>query len=203
MTWFVYRYTTSWRLWWWCSYWLLVYVAAGWTTLIDLGVVAAGQDNLNFNFLYFSLLMRTGLGPRPVPVCQLKLEARPCLCRTHYSVTARPPNTQHRRNCVPRVFAAIVIIRKRRVRTIESLQTTTTLLLLPTASTINVSKFSKLLQDNVVLAIFEERSITIMLGLLGSSAANFSHFCIFFLASIFSHFCSYFWSYLQLFFGKL
>ena len=162
MTWFVYRYTTSWRLWWWCSYWLLVYVAAGWTTLIDLGVVAAGQDNLNFNFLYFSLLMRTGLGPRPVPVCQLKLEARPCLCRTHYSVTARPPNTQHRRNCVPRVFAAIVIIRKRRVRTIESLQTTTTLLLLPTASTINVSKFSKLLQDNVVLAIFEERSITIM-----------------------------------------
>ena len=161
MTWFVYRYTTSWRLWWWCSYWLLVYVAAGWTTLIDLGVVAAGQDNLNFNFLYFSLLMRTGLGPRPVQVCQLKLEARPCLCRTHYSVTARPPHTQHRRNCVPRVFAAIVIIRKRRVRTIESLQTTTTLLL-PTASTINVSKFSKLLQDNVVLAIFEEMSITII-----------------------------------------
>ena len=77
------------------------------------------------------------------------------------SYTLRPPNTQHRRNCVPRVFAAIVIIRKRRVRTIESLQTTTTLLL-PTASTINVSKFSKLLQDNVVLAIFEERSITIM-----------------------------------------
>ena len=89
MTWFVYRYTTSWRLWWWCSYWLLVYVAAGWTTLIDLGVVAAGQDNLNFNFLYFSLLMRTGLGPRPVPVCQLKLEARPCLCRTH--TTPSPP----------------------------------------------------------------------------------------------------------------
>ena len=94
MTWFVYRYTTSWRLWWWCSYWLLVYVAAGWTTLIDLGVVAAGQDNLNFNFLYFSLLMRTGLGPRPVPVCQLKLEARPCL------YTPSHHGTQHRRNCL-------------------------------------------------------------------------------------------------------
>jgi len=28
--------------------------------------------------------------------------------------------------------------------------------------------------------------------LLGSSAANFSHFCIFFLAATFSHFCIYF-----------
>ena len=107
MTWFVYRFTTSWRLWWCCSLLLAGVCCCSLSNLDWLGCSIAGDDNLNFNFLYFSLLMRSD---DPVQSNCAKSSWRQDHACTLRHTTAR--------NTVVTVWT-----------TIETLQTTTTLML--------------------------------------------------------------------------